>query len=119
MYFFYGQYTRTVLSGVLTVGGYGPGTLKPDPDPQHWIVIIYILSISSNISVSGTRTYLLKIYEIHGYKKKGGTTNFFPLLFFVVVGPWIRNGKNPDPGSRIRDNHPGSITLIHVFFYLI
>jgi hypothetical protein len=28
--------------------------------------------------------------------KKGGTPNFFPLLFFVVVGPWIRNGKNPD-----------------------
>jgi hypothetical protein len=52
------------------------------------------------------------------------TTNFFsPLSFVAVFGSGIRDqrsgirdpgsgmGKNQDPGSGIRDKHPGSATL--------
>ncbi len=45
--------------------------------------------------------------------KKGMTTNFFsPLSFAAVLGSGIRDpgsgmGKNQDPGSEIRDKHPG------------
>ena len=45
------------------------------------------------------------------------TTNFFsPLSFVAVFGSEIRDpgsgmGKNQDPGSEIRDKHPGSATL--------
>ncbi len=42
--------------------------------------------------------------------KKGMTTNFFsPLSFAAVFGSGM--GKNQDPGSGIRDKHPGSATL--------
>jgi hypothetical protein len=52
--------------------------------------------------------------------KKGMTTKFFsPFSFIVVFGSGIRDprsgireGKNQDPGSRIRDKHPGSATLV-------
>jgi hypothetical protein len=45
-------------------------------------------------------------------------TNFFsPFSFVAVFGPGIRDpgsgmGKNQDPGSGIRDKHPGSATLL-------
>jgi hypothetical protein len=42
--------------------------------------------------------------------KKGMKTNFPPLSFAAVFGSGM--GKNPDPGSRIRDKHPGSATLL-------
>ncbi len=37
------------------------------------------------------------------------TTNFFSPLLFLDPGSGM--GKNQDPGSRIRDKHPGSATL--------
>ncbi len=35
-------------------------------------------------------------------------------MFFGIRDPrsGIRDGKNPDPGSGIRDKHPGSATLV-------
>jgi hypothetical protein len=40
------------------------------------------------------------------------TTNIFsPLSFVAVLDPGSGMGKNQDPGSGIRDKHPGSATL--------
>jgi hypothetical protein len=45
--------------------------------------------------------------------KKGKTTNFFhPSLLFLFLDPGSGMGKNQDPGSGIRDKHPGSATLV-------
>ncbi len=50
--------------------------------------------------------------------KKVMTINFFsPLSFVAVFGSGIRDpgsgmGKNQDPGTGIRDKHPGSATLL-------
>ncbi len=45
--------------------------------------------------------------------KKGMTTNFFhSSLLLLFLDPGSRMGKNQDPGSRIRDKHPGSATLL-------
>ncbi len=34
----------------------------------------------------------------------------------MLFNPWIRDGKNADLGSGIRNKHPGSATLIFIFF---
>jgi hypothetical protein len=47
------------------------------------------------------------------------TTNFFhPSLLLLFLDPGSGMGKNQDPGSGIRDEHPGSGTLVHIDIYV-
>jgi hypothetical protein len=75
------------------------------------------LKIGPNFFLQNFKNKIVQFCEIYD-SKKGMTTNFFsPMSFIAVFGSGIRDPgwvkiRIGDLGSRIRDKHPGSATLL-------
>jgi hypothetical protein len=88
------------------------------------------LKIGPNVFLSHFKNNIIFNLVKFVTTKKSMKTNFFsPLSFVTVFGSGIRDprsgirdpgsgmGKNQDPGSGIREKHPGSATLGFAFIF--